>query len=111
MRIEKKGVRNSYPLIQIYHEFQKDGFEIIGLSVDDNKGKWVRAIKEDSLPWTQVSSLKGWDELTDTYGVKAVPQSFLLDPTGKIIDKNLEPKALRQQLQDLLQKDLDSTVK
>ena len=81
-------------LVEAYEHFKDKNFTIVSISVDDNKDRWLEAIHKDQLSWTNVSHLKGWDEVTDLYGVKAVPQNFLLDPKGIILDKNIEPENL-----------------
>ena len=44
------------------------------------------------MNWINISNTKGWDEISDSYGVKSVPQNFLVDPNGTIIKKNIELK-------------------
>ncbi len=83
-------------LVELYRQSSRDSFEIIGLSVDHKKDKWLAAIAEDGLEWTNLSHTKGWDALSNQYGVKAVPQNFLLDPTGVIIDKNITVADLKK---------------
>ncbi len=55
-----------------------------------DKGKWIHAIKEDKLPWKQLSDLKGGENnVALLYGIESIPMNFLIDPTGIIIAKNL----------------------
>ena len=62
-----------------------------------------KAIKEDSMPWTQLSDLKGWkNELADYYGIQGIPSNFLVDPNGKIVAKDLRGEALHAKLAELL---------
>ncbi len=89
-------------LVEVYHHFSDKNFAILGISVDKNKEQWEKAIEADQLPWVQLSTLEGWGEVSDTYGVKAIPQNFLLDPDGIIIGKNLEPEHLIEKLEVLL---------
>ncbi len=89
-------------LIEVYNQFSKKNFTIVGISVDKNEKRWKKAIESDKLPWVNLSNLKGWDKVSDNYGVKAVPQNFLLNPDGKIIDKNIEPEAMIERLNQLL---------
>ncbi len=79
--------RGAHPwLRRIYRKYQPYGFEILGVSGDSNKKRWTDAIQQDSLPWTNISDLKGWkNEAFLLYDVKFIPQSFLIDPYGKII--------------------------
>ena len=85
-------------LVQLYDRFRGDDFEILGISVDTDREKWIEAIEADEMEWPQLSNLKGRDEVSTMYGVKAVPQNFLLDPEGVIIGKNLELTALAAEL-------------
>lgn len=88
-------------LVNIHKRFSNKNFKIIGISVDKNKEAWLNAIKKDSLNWVNVSHLKGWCETSKNYGVKAIPQNFLLDTNGVIIAKNLEPEQLTEKLDSI----------
>ena len=79
-------------VLKAYETFKGRNFEVLGVSLDEEKtrGKWVKAIADDHMPWTQVSDLRGFDGATAAhYGVKAIPQNFLIDPSGKIVASNL----------------------
>lgn len=89
-------------LIEVYKQFSDKNFTIVGISVDRDEEQWKTAIESDKLPWTNVSSLTGWDAISETYGVEAIPQNFLLDPGGIIIEKNIEPEQLIERLDALL---------
>lgn len=78
-------------LIELYDQFKDKNFEIVAVSVDENKSAWLKAIEKDESKWIHLSDLKGWSTKTaKTYGVRAVPQSFLLDTNGIIIKKNMQ---------------------
>lgn len=88
-------------LVKAFNLYKDKNFTIIGVSLDkpDAKKQWLAAIKNDGLLWTQVSDLKFWNsEVAKAYGVSAIPQNFLLDPSGKIIAKNLRGTELEQKL-------------
>ncbi|WP_346751472.1 redoxin domain-containing protein [Splendidivirga corallicola] len=90
-------------VVKLYNELSDKGFEIIGVSFDSDKEKWLKAIKDDNLTWYHVSDLGGWgNEVGKLYGVRAIPHTILLDPDGVIIDKNLRGEALRERLEELL---------
>lgn len=89
-------------LVNVYNTFYKRNFTVVGISIDKNKDRWLKAIESDQLPWTNLSNLKGWDEVSKIYGVKAVPQNFLLDPNGIIIDKNIDPDIMINKLNEIL---------
>ncbi len=92
-------------LVKAYYAFKDKNFTILGVSLDKEgkKQDWLNAIEKDGLPWQQVSDLKGWkSEVAATYGIKAIPQNFLIDPNGKIVAKNLHGDALERKLSELL---------
>lgn len=89
-------------LIEVYNRFSDKNFTIIGISIEKNEDHWKLAIENDKLPWINLSNLKGWDKVSENYGVKAIPQNFLLDPYGVIIDKNIEPEHLIDKLDKIL---------
>jgi peroxiredoxin len=94
-------------LIEAYRKFKDRGFEIISVSLDgvSQKKAWINAIKADGLIWPQVSDLRAWQNTAAlTYGVKAIPENFLIDPKGKIIAKNLRGKDLSNMLIQLFEK-------
>lgn len=89
-------------VVAAYKKHHDKGFEIIGISLDSNKEAWLKAVDKDGLTWTHVSDLKGWQCATaTTYGVKAVPASFLIDPNGKVVGKDLRGEELNKTLADL----------
>lgn len=92
-------------IVAAYEAYKDKGFTVLGISLDQENAreKWLKAIEDDKLTWTQVSDLKYWkNEVAQLYGVRAIPQSYLLDPEGKIIAKNLRGKALHEKLAELL---------
>lgn len=89
-------------LLKQYGKFKNKGFEILGVSVDSDKAKWMEAIKKDALTWPQISDLKGWDnEARKVYGITGVPANFLISPDGKIIGSHLMGEALNKKLEEL----------
>lgn len=90
-------------VLKAYDKFKEKGFTVLGVSLDDSKERWLKAIKEDNMPWTQVSDLKGWKNEVSTYfGIMGIPSTLLLDPQGKIIARNLRGQALHQKLEEVL---------
>ena len=86
---------------KVYNEYKGRNFDILGVSLDNEKGraKWVKAIQDDKMVWTQVSDLRGFEnEAAQRYQVRAIPQNYLIDPTGKIVAFNLKGEALRTAL-------------
>ena len=92
-------------VVKAYERFKEKNFTIIGVSLDmpGRKEDWIKAIKDDGLQWTQVSDLKFWDNaVAKLYGIRSVPQNFLLDKEGKIIAENLRGEALINKLAEVL---------
>ncbi|GGH71004.1 peroxiredoxin [Filimonas zeae] len=92
-------------LVRLYNDFKDRNFTILGVSLDEQAGKklWLKAIKDDQLTWTQVSDLKHWDNsVVKLYSVRAIPQSFLIDPDGIIVARGLNLAELREKLQEIL---------
>ncbi len=86
-------------LVKAYNAFKEKNFTILGVSLDNNKTSWLKAIRKDGLTWTHVSDLKFWkNEVALLYGVKTVPQNFVIDPSGKIIGKNIPSRELTEWL-------------
>lgn len=89
-------------IVKAYNQYHFKGFEILGISIDVSRASWLEAVQHDGLPWIQVSDGKGADgQVPDTYGIKSVPQNYLIDPKGKIIARNLRGEALEKKLQEL----------
>lgn len=90
-------------LVRTYQKFKSRNLEILGVSLDNDKDRWLEAIKKDQLTWAQVSDLKYWrNDVALQYGVQSIPANFLLDKEGKIIAKGLRGPALEQALEKLL---------
>ena len=89
-------------LVKAYQAYKGKGFEIIGISLDDNRQKWLDAVAADGLTWPQVSDLNGIkNEAAMSYGVTRIPENYLISPEGIIIDKNLRGARLEQALQSI----------
>lgn len=91
-------------VVRVYNKYKDQGFTVYGVSLDRKKEDWVQAIQQDNLTWTHVSDLKFWQsEAAKTYNITAIPFSLLLDPEGKIIDKNLRGAALDKRLAEIFE--------
>ncbi len=91
-------------VVKMYNKFKGKNFEIFGVSLDREKEKWTQAIAQDGLSWVHVSDLKFWESAgAQSYGVRSIPATFLLDPTGKVIAKNLRGQALEAKLAEILE--------
>jgi thiol-disulfide isomerase/thioredoxin len=93
-------------VVKAYNQYKDKGkgFTVFSVSLDDDKDRWTKAIAADGLVWpNHVSDLKKWNSAAAAaYGVQSIPASFLLDPNGKIIGKNLRGPALQEKLAEVL---------
>ena len=90
-------------VIKIYSKFKNKGFEIYGVSLDQDKEKWMEAITKDGINWPQVSDLKYWDNVAARiYNVQGIPYTVLIDKDGKIIAKNLRGQELEKKIAEVL---------
>ncbi len=90
-------------VVEIYKEYHPKGLEIFGVSLDNNKEAWVKAIADDGLVWKHGSDLKGWQSApAQLYSVSGIPHTVLLDENNKIIAKNLRGDELKQKIAELL---------
>jgi peroxiredoxin len=92
-------------VMKAYKQFHDKNFEVIGVSLDEKRASWLKAIKTDSLPWIHLSDLKGFNNsVALQYGVQSVPTNFLIDPNGVIIARDLRGSALGEKLRSILEK-------
>lgn len=93
-------------LVASFETFKSKNFTVLGVSLDggsDGKQRWIEAIAKDGLNWEQVSELQGWQSpVAQLYKVNEIPANFLIDPTGKIIARDLRGAELDQKLKTLL---------
>ena len=89
-------------VLDAYNKFHAKGFEVVGVSFDQKKEAWVKAIEQIKMPWLQLSDLKGWQcAAAPAYKIDAIPDNILIDPQGKIIDRALRGKALHTRLKKI----------
>lgn len=90
-------------VVKVYQQYHDKGFEILGVSLDNDKAAWQQAINQDQLSWLHVSDLQKWDNsAARLYAVNSIPQTYLLDKDGKIIAKGLRSQELAAKLAELL---------
>jgi peroxiredoxin len=96
--------RENPNVVKLYEEYKDQGFEILGVSLDRKKGRWLKAIEADGLVWPHVSDLKGWqNEVAQLYGVGSIPHTVLLDREGKIVAQKLRGPALERKVAELIE--------
>jgi thiol-disulfide isomerase/thioredoxin len=90
-------------VVALYNEYKDKGFEIVGLSFDQDKESWIKGIKDDGITWPQMSDIKGWSSIAALkYKVQGIPYTVLLDKEGKVIEVNLRGEALKDKLKTLI---------
>ena len=89
-------------VVELYKRYKDKGFEIVGISLDQTKDAWVKAIKDDNLTWPHMSDLQYWQSAAaKLYSVSGIPYTVLLDKNGKIIAKGLHVEALATKLAEI----------
>jgi peroxiredoxin len=92
-------------VIKTYETHHKDGFEIIGISLDQDKQKLTSFLKDKNMTWAQYFDGRGWqNKLAQKYGVQSIPATYLLDRQGIIIGKDLRGEELEQAVSKALAK-------
>ena len=90
-------------VVAAFEKFGARGFTVLGVSLDKDKERWLKAIEDDKLQWLHVSDLKGWDNgFSKTYLVNSIPANFLINNEGIIVAVNLGGDDLIAKLDELL---------
>lgn len=98
-----KPCRQENPnVVRLYNQYKDKGFEVFGVSLDRTKEDWVKAIADDQLTWTHVSDLKYFNSAAaELYKIEAIPATYMIDPDGKIIARDLRGPSLENKLAEL----------
>ncbi|MBR5654990.1 MAG: redoxin domain-containing protein [Prevotella sp.] len=89
---------------EIYDTYAARGLQMIGISFDSKRDAWLSAIRRLELPWFHLSDLKGWDSLgSEVYGIRAIPETVLISPDGKILATGLRGKELKEKLAEIFE--------
>ena len=92
-------------VVAAYEKYHAKGFDVVGLSFDQKKEPWVRAIANQKMPWIHLSDLKGRKTVaSEVYGVNSIPDNLLIDPQGKIVARGLRGQGLHQKLEEIFRK-------
>ena len=90
-------------VVKMYDRFKDKGFEILGVSLDDNRENWLKAIEDDGLTWKHVSDLGGWSNtVAKQWAVRSIPHTVLVGADGVILAKNLRGAALEAKVAEVL---------
>jgi peroxiredoxin len=93
-------------LVKAYNQFKDKNFTVLGVSLDrpGQKDKWLKAISDDQLTWTNISDLQFWNSpVVSLYGFEGIPFNILVDPQGKVIAEGLRGNGLEEKLGEVLQ--------
>jgi thiol-disulfide isomerase/thioredoxin len=90
-------------VVRTYEKYKNKNFTVLGISLDKDKQKWIDAVAADGLNWTQLSDLNSWQNAVAVqFGIQSIPASYLLDPQGNLIGKNLRGSALEYKLMQVI---------
>ncbi|NCI51076.1 TlpA family protein disulfide reductase [Sediminibacterium roseum] len=90
-------------VVSAYQKYKNKNFTVLGVSLDQSKPNWLKAISDDNLDWTHVSDLQYWNNAAARmYHIESIPMNLLIDPAGKIIAKNIRGEELQRTLAEVL---------
>lgn len=90
-------------MVKLYAKYKNKGFEVFGVSLDDDQDKWQKAILKDKITWLQVNDPGGWKAKTaQQWGIYAIPTTYLIDKEGRLLEMDLEGKELEKAIKRLL---------
>lgn len=90
-------------VVELYKKYQPKGFEVVGVSLDEDAEAWKNALTAMNMTWPQMSDLKGWEsDMAGEYAVNSIPHTVLIDQDGKIIAKNLRGEELAKKVAEIL---------
>ena len=94
------GRKENPNVLAAYNKYHKAGFDVLGVSVDQDDAEWMKAVRDDELIWTQVRDAD--NSASDLYSIYYIPSNFLIDQNGTIIAKGLRGEDLEAKLDELL---------
>jgi peroxiredoxin len=91
-------------MVGIYNKYKNKGLEVYGVSIDANTRAWEKAVKQDNINWLQVidTQAANGNELTQTWNIRYIPSTFLIDKEGKVLAVSPEKDELERWLKKLL---------
>ncbi len=98
--------RAQSPQLKSLHEkFKKNNFDVIGVSIDNNRDAWLKAVEKDKLTWTNVLSTGGrTSAVSQLYSINGIPDNLLINPDGIIVKRNIRPDELEKYLNEVFGK-------
>ncbi len=96
--------RSNAHTLSVYNKYKDKGFEVFGVSIDENKQAWTNAVRQDKMTWLQVIDTKAGsgNQLTQTWNLQYIPSTFLIDKTGEVVAVAPEKNELEVWLKKLL---------
>ena len=93
--------RHENPVVKAaYEQYHELGFDVVGVSVDQDEDAWLKAVEDDQLPWTQVRDSE--NKVSEDYMIYYIPSNFLFDQNGTMIAKGLRGEDLAAKLAEIL---------
>ncbi len=90
-------------LVAAYDKYKNRGFEVIGISLDEDEEDWRGAVEHLKISWPQLSDFKGWKcKAAKLYAIQSIPYTVLIDREGTIIDRDLRGQKLQKKLEEVL---------
>ena len=92
-------------VLKAFNKYKNRNFTVVGVSLDQDDKSWKNAIRDDKMPWAQLSDIKSGkrNEVATYYGIMGIPSNLLIDPSGKIVARNLRGEALHARLAEILE--------
>src|SRR5699024_8012910 len=95
--------RENPNVVKAFNEYKDKNFTIVGISLDKDKSKWLKAITDDNLAWTHLTDLKYLDyEIPALCEVRGITTNVLLNPNGVIVAKNITDEELHKKLKEVI---------
>ena len=90
-------------LVKLYSKYKDKGFEIYGVSLDDYKNDWKKAVVKDKITWMQSIDMNGFDaNAAIKWNINAIPASFLIDKEGNVVAIDPDKDELEKKIKELL---------
>ena len=90
-------------LVKLYSKYKGKGFEILGVSLDEKRNEWKKAVSKDKITWLQINDDGGWNAVSAAkWNINAIPASFLIDKDGNVVAFDPEKQDLEIKIKQLL---------
>jgi glutathione peroxidase-family protein len=90
-------------LVKLYSKYKDNGFEILGVSLDEKRNEWKKAVAKDKITWLQINDDGGWSAISAAkWNINSIPASFLIDKDGNVVAFDPEKQDLENRIRQLL---------